>query len=200
MKQNYQQQLDRIIDTLDGRPSLLLHSCCGPCSSYVLEYLTKHFAVTVFFANPCIFPESEYQHRLSEQQRLLAEMTFSHPVNLLPAPYQHDAFLQIAAGLAECPEGGERCTACFTQRLTMTAVTAKKYGFDYFGTTLTVSPHKDATRLNHIGNEIAGSIGVPFLPSDFKKKEGYKRSIELSREFDLYRQEYCGCEFSLAQK
>lgn len=198
MKENYQRQLDTVLQQLDSRPSLLLHSCCGPCSSYVLEYLSHYFTITVFYCNPCIAPEKEYLHRLEEQERLLREMPLDLPVSLLSDPYDHSAFLKAVDGLEGEPEGGARCTVCFRQRLGRTAQTAKEKGFDYFASTLTVSPHKDAERLNQIGRELEAQYGVSYLVSDFKKKEGYKRSILLSRQYDLYRQEYCGCEFSAA--
>lgn len=196
-KENYQRQMDALIASLKGRPSLLLHSCCGPCSSSVLQTLAGFFEVTVFYCNPCIAPEAEYLHRLQEQERLLREMPFETAVPLLADTYDHAAFLEAVAGLEAEPEGGARCTVCFRKRLSRTAQVAKAQGFDYFGTTLTVSPHKDATRLNAIGQELAQEYGVSFLPSDFKKKDGYRRSIELSKQYDLYRQEFCGCEFSV---
>lgn len=196
MKENYQRQLDALLQQLDSRPSLLLHSCCGPCSSYVLEYLSHYFTITVFYCNPCIAPEEEYLHRLEEQKRLLREMPFDPSVSLLSDPYDHDAFLQAVVGLEGEAEGGARCTVCFRQRMERTAQTAKIQGFDYFASTLTVSPHKNAERLNQIGRELETQYGVSYLVSDFKKKEGYKRSILLSRQYELYRQEYCGCEFS----
>lgn len=185
----------------EGRaPRLLLHSCCGPCSSYVLEYLARYFAITVLFANPNIWPESEYAHRLSEQARLISAMPFANPVTLQPDAYDHVAFLAAVRGLEREPEGGARCEPCFRLRLTRAAQAAKDGGFDYFSTTLSVSPHKNAALLNEIGLSLSEQYGVPYLVADFKKREGYKRSVALAREYDLYRQEYCGCEFSLQEE
>lgn len=197
MKTNFQLELDREIKSLNGlRPRLLLHSCCGPCSSYVLEYLTKYFDVTLFWCNPNIFPEEEFNKRLLNQRRLLSEMETLTPVDIVVEPWNHEDYLGKISGLEGEPEGGARCTECFRIRLERAARLAAGARFDYFCTTLTVSPHKDAERLNAIGQELGEKYGVKFLPSDFKKREGYKRSIELSARYDLYRQDYCGCEFS----
>ncbi len=197
MEINYQKQLDRIVDGLHGkRPRLLLQSCCGPCSSYVLEYLTRYFDVTLLWYNPNIYPEEEFNKRFENQIKVIEDMGFADDVQVLAAPWKHDEYLERVKGLENEPEGGERCTACFRMRLNMTAQLAKKYGFEWFCTTLTVSPHKDAPRINAIGEELGKAYGVKFLPSDFKKREGYKRSTELSRRYGIYRQDYCGCEFS----
>ncbi len=192
-KRNYQKELDGVIGGLTGRPSLLLQSCCGPCSSYVLEYLTKYFDVTVFFYDPNIRPEAEYEKRLDTLKGLLSAMPMDHTPALLEPGWRGEDFLRAARGLEREPEGGERCTACFRLRLGETARTAAEWGFDWFGTTLTVSPHKDAERINRIGEELAGEYGVKWLPSDFKKRDGYLRSIQLSKQYGLYRQDYCGC-------
>ncbi len=198
MKENYQKMLDGMIARIpEGEtPRLLLHSCCAPCSSYVLEYLSQYFSITVLYYNPNISPASEFAHRLEEQQRLIEEMPFNKPVTCMAGRYDPAEFSRVAAGHEEDPEGGERCTACFRLRLEETARTAKEQGFDYFTTTLSISPLKDAQRLNQIGGELAETYGVPYLFSDFKKREGYKRSIQLSADYGLYRQDYCGCAFS----
>ncbi len=197
---NYQKELDRLIASLqrEGRvPRLLLHSCCAPCSSYVLEYLSDFFEITVFYYNPNIFPESEYTKRLLEQQTLIADMNFKNPVSFLAGNYDKDKFYHMAVGLEHIKEGGERCFKCYELRLNETAQIAAKGGFDYFTTTLSISPMKNAEKLNTIGKETASRYGIQYLQSDFKKKNGYKRSIELSKEHGLYRQDYCGCQFSM---
>ncbi len=193
MKINYQNQLDALITGLTDRPKLLLHSCCGPCSSYVTEYLTRYFDLTVLYFNPNIDPSAEYLRRLDTQKSLLDATGWAA---LIPGEYDHHRFLEAIRGLESQPEGGARCAVCFRLRLEETARLAKAMGFPIFGTTLTVSPHKNAPLINEIGQEIAGKYGVVWLPSDFKKREGYKRSIQLSKEYALYRQDYCGCEFS----
>ena len=196
MTVNYQLELDRIIEEQRSHgkvPTLLLHSCCGPCSSYVVTYLKTYFQITVFYYNPNIDPEEEYEHRLSEQERLLKELD----VPILTVPYDHQEFLDQVQGLESEPEGGARCEVCFRLRLRKTYEEALKGGYDYYCTTLTVSPHKNAAVINRVGEETANvDRSVLWLPSDFKKREGYKRSIELSRKYDLYRQDYCGCEFA----
>ena len=197
---NYQLELDRVIqkEQAKGRvPTLLLHSCCGPCSSYVVTYLQSYFKVTVLYYNPNIYPEEEYDHRLSEQARLLQALG----VPLLTLPYDHGEYLSRVSGLEDEPEGGGRCEECFRLRLEKTYEMAVQGHFDYFCTTLTVSPHKNASVINRVGmmiqkTEEGKDASVMWLPSDFKKREGYKRSIELSKQFDLYRQTYCGCEFA----
>jgi predicted adenine nucleotide alpha hydrolase (AANH) superfamily ATPase len=202
MAENYQLKLDKELEriTAEGRvPRLLLHVCCAPCSSYVLEYLSRHFDITVCFYNPNISPKSEYDYRANELTRLAAEMPLPRPVLCRIEEYDPSAFLAIAKGLENEPEGGARCTACYRLRLTETAKIAAAEQFDYFTTTLSISPLKDAVRLNTIGGELAAEYGVPYLYSDFKKREGYKRSIQLSSEYDLYRQDYCGCAFSKAE-
>ena len=198
-KQNYQKIMEEQINAVEGTPSLLLQSCCGPCSSYVLEVLAEHFNVTVLYYNPNIYPESEYYKRLDEQIKIINSMPFKNKVELMPCDYDEQEFLTAAKGFEGEKEGGARCKECFVLRLDKTAALAKENGFDYFTTTLTVSPHKNAQLLNQIGKELEEKHGVKFLFADFKKKEGYKRSIQLSKEYDLYRQEYCGCRFSLEQ-
>lgn len=198
MKKNYQIELDKIIASLgNSRPTLFLHSCCGPCSSYVIEYLSQYFDITVYYYNPNIFPLEEYERRLSTQIELVEKLGGAV---MTESDYNPDSFYNAAKGLEAEREHGLRCTECFKLRLESTAKRAKEGQFDFFATTLTVSPHKNAELINEICNELAEKYGVRALPSDFKKREGYKRSIELSNEFDLYRQDYCGCEFSLKQR
>ncbi|MCC8357848.1 MAG: epoxyqueuosine reductase QueH [Oscillospiraceae bacterium] len=194
-KRNYQKELDGVIAALDSRPSLLLQGCCGPCSSYVLEYITQYFDVTLLFYNPNIRPESEYNRRLATLKQLLAAMPMAHPPSLLAPGWHGSAFEQAVKGMENLPEGGARCTVCFRLRLEETARQAAEGAFDYFGTTLTVSPHKNAPLINQIGETLAQKYNVKWLPSDFKKRNGYLRSIQLSKEYGLYRQEYCGCGY-----
>ena len=200
---NYQKELDKLIERLskDGKvPKLLLHSCCAPCSSYVLEYLSNHFEITVFYYNPNIFPENEYTKRILEQQTLISDMKVKHPISFLAGNYDRERFFQIAEGLEHLREGGERCFKCYELRLEEAAKIARDAGFDYFTTTLSISPLKNADKLNEIGTRLADKYGVQYLQSDFKKKNGYKRSIELSNEYGLYRQDYCGCEYSFRDR
>lgn len=197
VKQNYQLLTDAIIRENQGRtPSLLLHACCAPCASYVLEYLTEFFSVTLLFYNPNIQPEEEYRTRFQELERLCSLLKTKHPVKILPCEYDPAVFDTLAKGLEDEPERGARCPKCFESRLRKTAMLAKKHGFDYFTTTLSVSPHKNADTLHEIGSRLADEYAVSYLPADFKKRGGYLRSIELSNEFSLYRQNYCGCKFS----
>ena len=200
---NYQKEMDKLLHSLQGEgrvPKLLLHSCCAPCSSYVLEYLSDFFEITVFYYNPNIYPESEYTKRLLEQQALLSNMHFTHPVSFIAGSYDKEKFYEMSEGLEHLKEGGERCHKCYELRLAQTARMAVKGGFDYFTTTLSISPMKNAGKLNEIGTDVASRYGVKYLQSDFKKKNGYKRSIELSKKHGLYRQDYCGCEFSIENK
>lgn len=200
---NYTKELERLIQKLqqEGRvPRLLLHACCAPCSSAVLEYLSQYFAITLLYYNPNIAPLEEYQKREAELRRLVSQMKFTHPVELLPCQYDGQAFVQAARGLEGEPEGGKRCEACFRLRLRYAAQEAARLRFDYYTTTLSISPMKNAPLLNQLGEEIGREFGVAHLPSDFKKKDGYKRSVQLSKEYDLYRQDYCGCAFSKAQR
>lgn len=194
-KINYQVWLDKIIESLNGnRPRLLLHSCCGPCSSYVIEYLSKYFDLTVYYYNPNIYPIEEYEKRLETQKQLIERLGGAV---MIESEYDPDRYFELVKGLENEREGGKRCTVCFEMRLRETAEKAKIGEFDYFATTLTVSPHKNAQIINRIGERLADEYAVEWLPSDFKKREGYKRSIELSKQFELYRQSYCGCKFSL---
>lgn len=192
--------MEEQIAALDGTPSLLLHSCCGPCSSYVLEVLSQYFNVTVVYYNPNIYPESEYSKRLEEQIKIINNMPFKNPVRLMSCSYDENEFLEAAQGFENEREGGSRCEKCFRLRMKKTALLAKENGFDYFTTTLSVSPHKNAPLLNRIGEKLSEEKGIKYLYADFKKKEGYKRSIILSKEYNLYRQDYCGCRFSLREE
>lgn len=181
------------------KPRLLLHACCAPCSSYTLEYLAKYFDIALFFYNPNISPESEYDFRAAELRRFLGVHPACAAVKLTVPPYDASPFFAMAMGLEEEPEGGARCKKCYRLRLEETAKAAKDGKYDYFCTTLSISPYKNAPALNEIGGALAEQYGVPYLFSDFKKKGGYARSIELSREYDLYRQDYCGCAYSKAE-
>lgn len=200
---NYQKELEKTIEQLQKEqrvPRLLLHSCCAPCSSYVLEYLSEFFDITVFYYNPNIFPESEYTKRIIEQQKLIYDMPMKYSASFIAGPYDSERFYAMSKGMEDMKEGGARCFACYALRLEETAKLAREGEFDYFTTTLTISPLKNAEKLNEIGNKLAEQYGVTYLPSDFKKKNGYKRSIELSKEYGLYRQDYCGCEFSQRER
>lgn len=197
MKENYQKKLDCIIEGLqDERPSLLLHSCCAPCSSYVLEYLSKYFQITVYYYNPNIDSKEEYEKRVEEQRRLISEMEFPEEVAFIKEEFCPKEFYEAVKGYEKEPEGGKRCLICYRLRLSEAARAARDLGSDYFTTTLTISPMKNAQWLNEIGQELEEQYHVKFLPSDFKKKNGYKRSVELSQMYGLYRQSFCGCIFS----
>ncbi|MBQ7860645.1 MAG: epoxyqueuosine reductase QueH [Clostridia bacterium] len=196
--ENLQKELEKIIEQnkKEGtKPSLLLHACCAPCSSYCIEYLHKYFDITLFFYNPNIFPAEEYAHRVNELKRLVTEMGLS--IHVLEAENDTESFYALAKGRENIREGGARCFDCYRLRLKKTAQLAREKGFDYFTTTLSISPLKNSKKLREIGLELEGEYGVKNLPSDFKKKEGYKRSIELSKKYNLYRQNYCGCEYSV---
>ncbi len=217
-KINYGKELEKKIDEFqkEGRyPKLLLHACCAPCSSHCLEYLRQFFDITVFYYNPNIMQEPEYRKRVDEEKRLIAEYNRqvesgnfegmhsdknARIINIIEGDYIVSDYLNAVKGLEKCPEGGDRCTKCFELRLEESAKIAREKGFDFFTTTLTISPLKDAERLNAIGMAMGDKYNVSWLPSDFKKKEGYKRSIELSHMFGLYRQDFCGCEFSRAER
>lgn len=200
-KQNYQKILEKELDRISqsGKtPTLLLHACCAPCSSYVLEYLTEYFNIIIYYYNPNISPESEYQYRLSELERLISEMPLKNRVEITPAEYNPDIFLNLAEGLEDLPEKGLRCQKCIYQRLKKSAEKAAELKADYFTTTLTISPYKDSDFINKAGGEIQNQYNIKYLFSDFKKRNGYKRSIELSAEYNLYRQNFCGCIYSKA--
>lgn len=196
-KINYQLELDKTIKNITEKnicPKLLLHSCCAPCSSYVLEYLTKFFDITVLYYNPNISPEKEYRHRVEEQKRLISEMC--PDVKFIEGNYEPQKFYEMSKGLENEPERGARCLKCYRMRLEKTAEIAKNNGFDFFTTTLSISPQKDSSVLNKIGKDLSEKYNIPYLFSDFKKRNGYKRSIELSAAYNLYRQNFCGCIFS----
>lgn len=194
---NYQLEMDKVLEGLGGRrPGLLLHACCAPCSSYVLEYLTRYFDITVFFYNPNIMPAEEYDKRLAALRKLLAVMPCADGVRLVEQGRDAEAFIEAARGTEYAPEGGARCPACFELRLGKTAELCREGGFDYFTTTLTISPHKNAELINKTGMECAARTGTVWLPCDFKKRNGYLRSIELCREYGIYRQSWCGCSFA----
>lgn len=199
-KINYQRELDKILERIDkdNKPTLLMHSCCAPCSSYCLWYLKDYFKITVLFYNPNIYPEDEYYKREAELKRLIREMNeeYSCDIDMIDIDYESEKFYFMSKGMENLKEGGERCFACYGLRLKKTAEIAKEKDFDYFVTTLTISPLKNAAKLNEIGNVLADEYGVKFLPSDFKKKGGYLKSIELSKKYGLYRQNFCGCEYS----
>lgn len=198
-RQNYDKLQKQIIASLGGVPTLLLHSCCAPCSSAVLERLSEYFAITVLYYNPNITDKSEYLMRVSEQKRLIESMNFENPVQFVEGDYCPEIFFEAVKGLEKLREGGERCFKCYALRLEEAAKFASRHNFDYFTTTLSISPLKNADKLNEIGEQMSKKYGVRHLPSDFKKNDGYKRSIELSKEYSLYRQNYCGCAFSKAE-
>ena len=200
---NYQRKLDETLQQLEGGgklPSLLLHCCCAPCSSYVLEYLSEFFQITCFYYNPNISPKEEYDHRVEELKRLVKEMPLDGRVRVTEGTYEPEVFEEMARGLEDVPEGGARCKACYRLRLEQTAKLAKEGGYDFFTTTLSISPMKRADWLNETGAELSEEFGVPYLFSDFKKKGGYQRSIELSAQYGLYRQDFCGCIYSKKER
>lgn len=202
-KKNYQKELDKKIEQIVSEkkvPRLFLHSCCAPCSSYVLEYLSEYFEITVFYYNPNIFPEAEFEKRIHEQEKLIRELPAKHTIQFQAGNYDSEKFYEMAKGLERIPEGGERCFKCYELRLRETAKLAKEGDYEYFTTTLSISPLKNAQKLNEIGERLAGEYGVSYLVSDFKKKNGYKRSTELSKIYGLYRQNYCGCIYSKNQR
>lgn len=193
---NYQLVLDETLKKLDYVPKLLLHACCAPCSSYVLEYLSNYFYITVYYYNPNIDLEEEYDHRFRELTRFINEFPSKYPIKLVNAGYHHDDFNKISVGLENEPERGARCLKCYRLRLEKSFKYAKENNFDYVTTTLTLSPLKSSKVINEIGSELEKEYSFPYLYSDFKKREGYKRSIVLSHEYNLYRQDYCGCKYS----
>lgn len=201
-QRNYQKELEKIIAGHQERnevPRLLLHSCCAPCSSYCLEYLSQYFWITVLYYNPNIYPPEEVRLRADEQERLIAAIPVKHTITYVEGSYQPEQFYEVVKGHEHDPEGGERCFLCYRLRLAEAAREAEKGRFDYFTTTLSISPLKNAAKLNEIGEELGTIYGVSYLPSDFKKKDGYRRSVELSKEYGLYRQNYCGCVYSAQQ-
>ena len=197
-KINYQKKLEELVKTLNNKPRLLLHSCCGPCSTEVISYLKDYFEITVFYYNPNIEPEEEYIHRKKEQIRFLKEYKDAE-ISFLDCEYDNASFKEIAKGLEQVKEGGARCNKCFYLRMKKTAEVAKEKGFEYFGTTLTVSPHKNSTTINEIGEKISEECNIKYIYGDFKKNDGYKKSIELSKTYNLYRQNYCGCLYGKEQ-
>lgn len=202
-KINFQQLLEDLISKLkkEGElPSLLLHSCCAPCSSYVLEYLSQFFSITVFYYNPNIWPDEEFRKRVLEQEEFIKKLPTKHKIGFIAGNYDTERFYAMSKGKEHLREGGERCFDCYRLRLEESAVLAKDKGFDYFCTTLSISPLKNAQKLNEIGEELAQKYGVKYLPSDFKKKNGYLRSTQLSKEYGMYRQDYCGCIYSKVQR
>ena len=192
---NYSLELDKILKNIDGQ-TLLLHSCCAPCSSYVISYLADYFNITVFYYNPNISEEDEYKKRVKEQIRLINILNTKYPVKFIEGDYENDLYELAIKGLEDEPERGSRCTKCFYLRLDKTADLASHMNFDYFCTTLTVSPYKNSKLINEIGLDLQNKYNIKYLVSDFKKKDGYKKSIELSHKYNLYRQNYCGCKYS----
>ncbi len=199
MNRNFSKELDALIDKnkKDGIvPKLMLHACCACCASYVLEYLSEHFDIFLLYFNPNITIADEYNYRYSELKRLVKEMPLKRKVEIVECDYDSKKYLDAVKGLENEPERGGRCSVCFDMRLDETAKKAKEYGCDYFATTLTISPLKNSSIINSIGDSFSQKYAVSYLPTDFKKKNGYKRSIELSKEYNLYRQNYCGCVYS----
>ncbi|MBR4027508.1 MAG: epoxyqueuosine reductase QueH [Lachnospiraceae bacterium] len=202
-KINYQQKMESIIKEYCSEekvPTLLLHSCCAPCSSYCLELLSNYFKVTVYYYNPNIYPPEEYVMRVKEQQHFIENFPAKYPISFMEGVYDTKRFYEMAKGMEHLKEGGERCFACYELRLRDTCAYAKENGFDFFTTTLSISPLKNAQKLNEIGEKLESEYGISYLYSDFKKKNGYKRSTELSKEYEMYRQDYCGCVFSKKQR
>ena len=201
MNRNYQKELDRIIQKRgENTPRVLLHACCGVCSSSVLEYLTQYFDVTLLWYNPNLYPQAEFERRFQALTEIIEKMGLADRVGILAEPWKHEDYDRRVKGLEQEPEGGARCTECFRLRLLETARLAKHYGYDWFCTTLTLSRHKDAVRINSLGEEIGRAFGVAWLPSDFKKQGREMRSTVLSEQYGIYRQLYCGCEFSLHKR
>lgn len=195
-KINYDKKMWELLNNQGGIKKLLLHSCCAPCSSACLEKLTPYFDITILYYNPNIEPYEEYLKRKEEETRFIKEFPHSNKIDILDCDYDHDRFMKIANGLEKEPERGKRCLKCYNLRMEYTAKKAEELGYDYFATTLTLSPLKDSQAINKIGYAISKRIGVSYLPSDFKKQNGYQRSIELSKEYNLYRQNFCGCIYS----
>ena len=203
MNTNYNLEMEKEIDKIkeEGKtPTLLLHSCCGPCSTCCIERLSDYFKITVFYYNPNIYPSEEYYKRKEVELDFIRQYTSKYKIELLDCDYEPEKFTEIARGYEACKEGGERCYRCYNLRLDETAKVAKQNNFDYFTTTLSVSPHKNSKWINEIGERLSKEYEIKFLPSDFKKKDGYKRSIELCKKYCLYRQNYCGCVYSLIER
>lgn len=197
---NYEKLMEeQILNSKEGS-SLLLHACCAPCSSAVLERLASHFKISILYYNPNITEEKEYQKRLDELKKFISKLTFKYPINIIDSRYEPKEFFQIAKGLEKEKERGKRCYKCYELRLEETAKVAKEKNFDFFATTLTLSPYKITPWLNEIGEKLSEKYQANYLYSDFKKKNGYKRSIELSKEYNLYRQDYCGCIYSKLER
>lgn len=200
MKKNYQIIMEEILNNLDGKKRLLLHSCCGPCSSYVIKTLTPYFDITILYYNPNIEPYDEYLKRKEEEMRFIKEFPNVNRLDFLDCDYDNEKFKELAKGLENEREGGARCIKCYYERLKKTAMLAKESDFDYFCTTLTVSPYKNSAKINELGAKLEEKYEVKYLYSDFKKKNGYKESIKLSEEYKLYRQDYCGCLYSKEER
>lgn len=199
-KINYQKKLDQLLESIEGTPKLLLHSCCGPCSSYILEYLTEYFEIFLLYYNPNIYPEKEYWRRLEEQKDVIGKIEKANPIHMIEGEFEPKDFYDSVKGLEDSGEGSERCFSCYRFRLEEAAKKGKEKGCDYFTTTLSISPYKNASKLNEIGQVMEEKYNIKYLYSDFKKKGGYQRSLELSRDYDLYRQDYCGCVFSKKER
>ena len=197
---NYQVEMEKIISSLDYTPRLLLHVCCAPCSSYVLSVLAKYFKIDIIYYNPNINTKEEYDKRLDELKRLIGTVKYDNPVNIIDCTYNNMDFYNAVKGLESEPEGGKRCFECYKLRLDYTAKVAKELGYDYFTTSLSISPYKNANWLNEIGIDLENIYGIKYLVADFKKKNGYKTSIELSKKYNLYRQDYCGCIYSKIER
>ena len=197
---NYQKKMDEIIESLDYTPKLLLHACCAPCSSYVLEVLSKYFAITILYYNPNITEKKEFDKRYLELQKFISQINFVNKVDVMDVDYSNAEFFEMAKGLEKEKEGGKRCYLCYKLRMDKTASIASEYNFDYFTTTLSISPYKNAGYINEIGEYLEDKYKVKYLYADFKKKNGYKRSIELSAKYHLYRQDYCGCIYSKIER
>ncbi len=199
LKVNYQLLLDEELKKIENSekvPTLLLHACCAPCSSYVLEYLSKYFKITILYYNPNITEENEYFKRLDELKRFVSEIKYDNPVSIMDCEYNPDDYFQVVEGLENDQEGGKRCFVCYKLRMEKTASLGKINNFDYFTTTLSISPYKNSAWINEIGKQLENEYHIKYLYADFKKRNGYKRSIELSRKYQLYRQDYCGCIYS----
>lgn len=200
-RRNYRRELEQLIAGLgDTVPTLMMHSCCAPCSSYCLEYLSQYFSITLVYYNPNIFPEEEYVKRAEELKRLVSQLPVKHPVSVIVEDYHPEEFYNAVKGMENLPEGKERCAVCYRLRLERAAKLAAERGFDYFCSTLSVGPRKNCSLLNEIGETLSQIYSVKHLPNDFKKRNGYQRSIELSHEYGLYRQDYCGCVFSKTER